>query len=124
MKNIFLFFYQRKLLYYPNINVGDSHTISHKIEKVLIPSENDLVAWHYKNNENYKTLVFFHGNAGGLSNRIHKLNELSKLKLNYLIFAYRGFNGNNGKPTEQGLYEDADKAIDWLKSKDIYEKDI
>ena len=52
---IFLFFYQRKLLYYPNINVRDSHTISHKMEKVLIPSENDLVAWHYKNNENHLT---------------------------------------------------------------------
>ena len=121
---IFLFFYQRKLLYYPNINVRDSHTISHKMEKVLIPSENDLVAWHYKNNENYKTLVFFHGNAGGLSNRIYKLNEFSKLKLNYLIFAYRGFNGNKGKPTEEGLYEDASKVINWLKSKNILENDI
>ena len=121
---IFLFFYQRKLLYHPNINVRDSHVINHKMEKVLIPSENDLVAWHYKNNENYKTLVFFHGNAGSLSNRIYKLNEFSKLKLNYLIFAYRGFNGNKGKPTEEGLYEDAAKVINWLKSKNILENDI
>ena len=121
---VFLYFYQRKLLYHPNINSFDTHSINHKIEKVLISSKNDLMAWHYKNNESYKTLVFFHGNAGGLSNRVYKLNELSKLKLNYLIFAYRGFNGNSGKPTEEGLYEDADRAINWLKSKGIYEKDI
>ena len=121
---VFLYFYQRKLLYHPNINSFDTHSINHKIEKVLISSKNDLIAWHYKNNESYKTLVFFHGNAGGLSNRVYKLNELSKLKLNYLIFAYRGFNGNSGKPTEEGLYEDADRAINWLKSKGIYEKDI
>ena len=121
---VFLFFYQRKLLYHPNINASDSHAINHKIEKVLIPSENDLVAWYYKNNENFKTLVFFHGNAGGLSNRIHKLNEFSKLELNYLIFAYRGFNGNDGKPTEEGLYVDANNTINWLKSKNILEKNI
>ena len=60
-----------------------------------------LIAWYYKKNENFKTLVFFHGNAGDLSNRIYKLNELSKMKLNYLIFAYRGFNGSKGKPSEK-----------------------
>ena len=72
-----------------------------------------------KKMQNYKTLVFFHGNAGNLSNRIYKLNELSKLKLNYLIFAYRGFNGNKGKPYEAGLYKDAENVINWLKSKNI-----
>ena len=121
---VFLFFYQRKLLYHPNVNSFDSHSLDHKVEKVLIPSKNDLVAWHYKNNENYKTLVFFHGNAGGLSNRVYKLNELSKLKLNYLIFAYRGFNGNNGKPTEEGIYKDSKAVINWLNSKGIKKKDI
>ena len=121
---VFLFFYQRKLLYHPNVNSFDSHSLDHKVEKFLIPSKNDLVAWHYKNNENYKTLVFFHGNAGGLSNRIYKLNEFSKLKLNYLIFAYRGFNGNKGKPTEEGLYEDARSAVRWLQSKGIKEENI
>ena len=41
------------------------------------------------------------------------------MNLNYLIFAYRGFNGNSGKPTEKGLYKDADNVIKWLKSKNI-----
>ena len=35
-----------------------------------------------------------------------KLNELSKLDINYLIVAYRGFSGNKGKPNEKGLYKD------------------
>ena len=87
-------------------------------------SDNDLISWYFKKNEKYKTLVFFHGNAGNLSNRIYKLNEFSKLNLNYLIFAYRGFNENKGKPTEEGLYKDAISVIEWLKSKNILEKDI
>ena len=89
---IFLYFYQDKLLYHPNVNARSSYELDHKVDEILIPSDNDLIAWHYKNKENFKTLVFFHGNAGDLSNRIYKLNELSKLKLNYLIFEYRGFN--------------------------------
>ena len=120
----FLFFYQRKLLYHPNINSYNDVKPNHRIEEVFISSDNDLISWYYKKNEKYKTLVFFHGNAGNLSNRIYKLNEFSKLNLNYLIFAYRGFNENKGKPTEEGLYKDAISVIEWLKSKNVLEKDI
>jgi len=121
---VFLFFYQRKLLYYPSVNSRSIYTLDHQIEEIKIPSEKELIAWHYKKNENYKTLVFFHGNAGDLSNRIYKLNELSKLNLNYLIFAYRGFNDNEGMPSEEGLYKDAENVIKWLKSKNILENKI
>ena len=121
---VFLFFYQRKLLYHPSVNSRSIYTLDHQIEEIKIPSEKELIAWHYKKNENYKTLVFFHGNAGDLSNRIYKLNELSKLNLNYLIFAYRGFNDNEGMPSEEGLYKDAENVIKWLKSKNILENKI
>ena len=41
------------------------------------------------------------------------------MNINFLLIAWRGFNGNKGKPTEKGLYEDARSAIKWLKSKGI-----
>jgi fermentation-respiration switch protein FrsA (DUF1100 family) len=41
-----------------------------------------------------------------------------------LIIAWRGFSGNDGKPSEQGLYEDGKSAIDWLKQKGVPEKNI
>ena len=71
-----------------------------------------------------KPCFFFHGNAGKLDNRIYKLNEFADLDLNYLIFAYRGFSGNKGKPTEIGLYKDAIKAKEWLNQNNIEDKDI
>lgn len=42
-------------------------------------------------------------------------------KLNYGVFMidYRGFGMSEGTPTEQGLYEDADAAINWLKSQGV-----
>jgi fermentation-respiration switch protein FrsA (DUF1100 family) len=46
------------------------------------------------------------------------------MDINFLIIAWRGFSGNKGKPTEQGLYDDGKSAIDWLAKKGVREKDI
>ena len=122
---IFLFFYQRKLLYHPGENnYLDDASLNHNIEKVYIPSDQRLVAWHFKKNSKFKTLLFFHGNAGKIDNRIYKLNEFSKLDINYLIFAYRGFSGNLGKPNEKGLYDDARSAVKWLESNGIKKEKV
>ena len=123
--SLVVYFYQRKLLYHPGENnYLDEGPLNHKIEKVYIQSENELVAWRFVKNKNFKTILFFHGNAGKLDNRIYKLNEFSKLNLNYLIFAYRGFSGNKGKPTELGLYQDAQKAMEWLNSNGISNENV
>ncbi len=122
---MFIFFYQRKLLYHPSENnYLDETNLNHKIEKVYIKSDNDLVAWHYVNDKKFKTMLFFHGNAGRLDNRIYKLNELSKLQINYLIVAYRGFSGNEGHPSEKGLYIDSRSAKEWLNNIGIEDKNI
>ena len=122
---VFLFFYQRKLLYHPGENnYLDETQLNHTIENTLIQSNDKLVSWYFKKNPKFKTILFFHGNAGKLDNRVYKLNELSKLELNYLIVAYRGFSGNAGKPTESGLYEDANFAKIWLNKNGVKDKDI
>ena len=71
-----------------------------------------------------KTILFFHGNAGTLDNRIYKLNFLGNLDVNFLIIAWRGYSGSSGKPSEFGLYQDAKSALNWLNSKGITEDKI
>ena len=71
---VFLYFYQRNLLYHPNENNYSEDKISVEIKKVKIPTSDniELVGWyHEKNLKSYKTLIYFHGNAGSLENRIH-----------------------------------------------------
>ncbi len=120
-----IYFSQRSLMYHPSANnYINENKLNHKIEKIKIPSDNELTAWYFKKNEKFKTLLFFHGNAGSLENRIYKLNALSKLKLNYLIVAYRGFSGNKGNPTEEGLYKDARAAKYWLNLNYIDDQNI
>jgi fermentation-respiration switch protein FrsA (DUF1100 family) len=46
------------------------------------------------------------------------------MDVNFLIIAWRGFSGNKGKPSEEGLYTDANSAILWLKNLGLTEKDI
>ena len=122
---LFIYFYQRNLLYHPaENNYLDEGPLTHKIQKISVNSKNDLVGWYFFKNKNFKTILFFHGNAGKLDNRIYKLNEFEKMDVNYLIFAYRGFSGNKGKPSESGLYEDALAAKKWLNSKEIEDKNI
>ncbi len=122
---IVIYITQEKLLYHPGENnYLDQNLLNHKIEKIYIPSDEKLVGWYHKKNENFKTMLFFHGNAGKIDNRIYKLNEFSKMNINYLIFAYRGFSGNNGKPSENGIYQDARAAKMWLNNNEVEDKQI
>jgi len=121
-----LYYFQRNLLYHPTENnyFGDKLVVS--IDKVKIKTNDniELIGWYHKKNNSYKTILFLHGNAGSLENRIHKINHFKDMNVNFLIFAWRGFNGNKGRPTEKGLYEDARSAVKWLTRKDVLEKNI
>ena len=124
---VYLYFFQRNLIYHPNENNYSNDELKVNVEKIKVKTKDgiDLLGWyHEKNLKEFKTLLFFHGNAGSLENRIHKLNRFGEMKINFLIIAWRGFSGNKGKPSEKGLYEDGQSAIQWLLEKGLNEKDI
>ena len=94
---IFIYFYQRNLLYHPSENNYQNDEIKFNYDEIFIKVDDEikLKSWVIdKNFKKLKTLVFFHGNAGDLSNRIYKLNELNKLDINILLISWRGFSGN------------------------------
>ena len=122
-----LFFLQRSLLYHPSENNYFDDNLIVSIDKVKIKTKDniELLGWyHKKNSKNYKTILFLHGNTGSLENRIHKINHFENMNINFLIIAWRGFSGNKGNPTEKGLYEDAESAINWMKNEGIEINDI
>jgi len=121
------YIFQRNLLYHPKENNYFGDTLTVEIEKVKINTQDgiELLSWyHNKNLNSYKTILFLHGNAGSLENRIHKINHFKEMNVNFLLISWRGFSGNKGKPTEKGLYEDAKSAVSWLKSKGVNENNI
>ena len=124
---VITYVFQRNLLYHPTENNYSNDEISILVKKVKIRNKDniDLISWHHnKNSSNYKTILFLHGNAGSLENRIHKINHFKDMNVNFLLLSWRGFSGNNGYPTEKGIYEDARSAVRWLKNKGIVEENI
>jgi len=61
-----------------------------------------------------RVLLFFHGNAGNISHRLHTIRQFVDLDLSVFIIDYRGYGQSGGKPTEQGLYRDAEAAWQYL----------
>ncbi len=57
-------------------------------------------------------LLWFHGNAGNIGDRVELLGELHReLGLAIFILGYRGYGESKGKPSEAGLYLDAEAAL-------------
>jgi fermentation-respiration switch protein FrsA (DUF1100 family) len=124
---LFVYFYQRNLLYHPSENNYLNDKINFNYEEIFIETDKNinLKSWFIKKDLNkFKTILIFHGNAGNLFNRVYKLNELNKLDVNILLISWRGFSGNKGKPTEKNLYHDAEEAVKWLNNRGAISKNI
>jgi len=87
---LFTYLYQRKLLYHPSENnyTGDEIQFDYKEVFIEVNKGIKLKSWFLeKDLKKDKTILYFHGNAGDLTNRVHKLNELNKLDVNILIIS-------------------------------------
>lgn len=71
-------------------------------------------------------LLWFHGNAGNMGNRVDLLQRLNEeLKLNILMIDYRGYGKSEGEVSEEGTAKDALAAYDYLLSRpDIHPERI
>jgi fermentation-respiration switch protein FrsA (DUF1100 family) len=59
-------------------------------------------------------MLWCHGNAGNIINRLENMRELYRIGLSIFIFDYRGYGRSQGSPSEEGLYQDALGAHDYL----------
>lgn len=105
---------QRALLYHgsplrPELN---AHELPGVREEVVRTADGlDLLSWYVPPVRGRCVMVLFHGNAGLLDERTEKLRPYLASGLGLFALAWRGFSGNPGRPTEQGLYRDAEAAM-------------
>jgi fermentation-respiration switch protein FrsA (DUF1100 family) len=59
-------------------------------------------------------VLVHNGNGGNRSLRAPLAAALARMGLHVLVFDYRGYGGNPGRPTEAGLAADARAALDYL----------
>jgi uncharacterized protein len=58
-----------------------------------------------------RVLLYFHGNAGNIGQRLSELRALADLGLNVLGVGYRGYGKSSGRPSENGIYADGRAAL-------------
>lgn len=73
--------------------------------------------------ETAATILYCHGNAGNIGDRVEKIRDFHHLGVNVFIFDYRGFGKSQGRPTENGMYQDALAAYDYLVNREDIAKD-
>ncbi|HEX5646755.1 MAG TPA: alpha/beta fold hydrolase, partial [Nitrospira sp.] len=74
-----------------------------------------LFGWYVEARADRPVMLWCHGNAGNIINRLENLKSLYQLGLSVFLFDYRGY-GKSQKhnPNEDGLYQDAIGAYDYL----------
>lgn len=84
-----------------------------------------LNAWFVPSTGSQRMLLFFHGNGGNISHRLESIDIFNKLGLGIFIIDYRGYGASTGRPTEKGIYLDAQAAYDYLlRQKNIRPENI
>ena len=58
--------------------------------------------------------LYLHGNAGNVTHRFPQIREIVAAGSSILMLDYRGYGKSSGRPTEKGLYIDADAAYEHL----------
>jgi len=75
-----------------------------------------LHAWFVEAKSPVGVLLYFHGNAGNLAHRSEKIRRLRNVGFSAFIIDYRGYGRSEGSPAEDGAYQDARAAYDYLVS--------
>ena len=65
------------------------------------------------------TIVFFHGNGGNARMAADIMSAVAGPERGLLLVEYRGYAGNPGEPTEQGLYHDGRAGLAFLDGEGI-----
>lgn len=66
-----------------------------------------------------RTIIFLHGNGDTVAGSARMMSQLVEAGYGALLVEFRGYAGNPGTPTEQGLYNDGFAAMAWLRSQGL-----
>lgn len=101
---------QRQLMYFPSpervrpLQAG----ITGVEERMLTaPDGVRIIAWYAKAKPGQPTLLYFHGNAGNLAGRVHRMRALMQEGWGVYMLSYRGYSGSGGSPSEKDNVADA-----------------
>lgn len=117
-----MYFMQRNVMYYPvNVEVSPKNWGVPEMQVVKFTTEDglELSAWYRPARPNKPTILYLHGNGAHIGLRGPLVKPYLDQGLGVLLVTYRGYSGNPGKPTETGLYRDANAAYKFLRQQNV-----
>jgi fermentation-respiration switch protein FrsA (DUF1100 family) len=112
---------QRQLIYFPATDLPSPNEAGlSDVEPVTFSTSDGLRlgAWFFSDPKPPRpTVLVFNGNAGNRAYRAALAAALRRQGLQVLLTDYRGYGGNPGVPTEEGLAIDARAALAYLASR-------
>lgn len=115
-----MYVFQRALMYFPDsARTPPALAGLPQAEEVVLTSADGekLIAWHVPPREAKPVVIYFHGNAGALNLRAVRFKWLTADGNGLVALSYRGYGGSTGKPSEQGLINDARAAYDFAAAR-------
>jgi fermentation-respiration switch protein FrsA (DUF1100 family) len=77
-----------------------------------------LHAWWFRASDpQAPVMIWFHGNAGNLTDRAEMCAELARRGISVFVFDYRGFGKSEGRASESRIYRDALAAHDFVRAR-------
>ena len=114
---VFVALLQAKLIYFPSREYHSTPAdVGLEFEDLTLSTSDGLgiSAWYVPRQKANGTVIFCHGNAGNMADRLFVIQLFHKLGYNLLMFDYRGYGGSEGRPDEEGTYLDAAAAWDYV----------
>lgn len=111
--------FEARLIFFPNYPDrlgGDWEPRGLGVENVWLTADDGtkLHAWWIPHEAAQFTFLAFHGNAGNVADRAMVYEFLRDTPANVLALEYRGYGRSEGRPSERGIYRDADAAYLYL----------
>ncbi|RTL60555.1 MAG: alpha/beta hydrolase [Hyphomicrobiales bacterium] len=101
---------QRRLMYFPTperVTPAQAGLPGVEERVLKMPDGVRVIAWYAKAQPGKPTLLYFHGNAGSLGGRAHRIQAYRELGWGVFMMSYRGYSGSGGSPTEKDNVADA-----------------
>ena len=117
---LYLYVFQARYVYFPDLPSRQVEATPADIGlafQALTLSTADgeaLAGWFIPAPAARGTLLYLHGNGGNIGHRLDQIEVFHRLGLNVLIIDYRGYGASSGKPSEEGTYQDALAAWNYL----------
>jgi uncharacterized protein len=113
-----VFVFQRNLQYFPHQDLKEPEFYGASVFREVELKTVDglaLTSWYAAAKDGFDTIVHYHGNGGHIAYRLDRVMPLVEAGYGLLLTEYRGYGGNPGSPSEEGLYNDGRAALEFLR---------